>query len=124
MSPVCSATVCCPHSVVPRGSDPSDSCVGLDLLVIRMASVGGDVVEAAEPEPELEDAQEAAAVAKCQRLAAMVAQESGVAVGSPPEPVQCVVRLIVGFPGYQGGQGFGVNEWVSLIAKQITKLVL
>jgi hypothetical protein len=32
-----------------------------------------------------------------------------VAVGSPPEPVQCVVRLIVGFPGYQGGQGFGVR---------------
>eukprot|EP01046_Picozoa_sp_COSAG06_P072380 COSAG06_NODE_21155_length_768_cov_2.029940_1_plen_137_part_01 len=48
-------------------------------------------------------------MAQCQRLAAMVAQESGVAVGSPPEPVQCVVRLIVGFPGYQGGQRFGVR---------------
>jgi hypothetical protein len=39
----------------------------------------------------------------------MVAQESGAAVGSHPEPVQCVVRLIVGFPGYLGGQGFGVR---------------
>ena len=61
----------------------------------------------AEPEPELEDAQEAAAVAQCQRLAAMVAQESG--AGSPPAPLQCVVRLIVGCPGYQGGQGFGAR---------------
>ena len=111
------------------GYTPAFSFGGLRLwwavISCESASVGaGDVVEAAEPEPELEDAQEAAAVAQCQRLAAMVAQESGVAVGSPPEPVQCVVRLIVGFPGYQGGQGFGVNEWVSLIAKQITKLVL
>jgi hypothetical protein len=37
----------------------------------------GDVVEATEPEPELEDAQEVGVVAQCQRLAAMEAQESG-----------------------------------------------
>ena len=46
-------------------------------------------------------------VAQRQRLATMEAQESG--AGSPPAPVQCVVRLIVGFPGYQGGQGFGAR---------------
>eukprot|EP01046_Picozoa_sp_COSAG06_P029628 COSAG06_NODE_2759_length_6331_cov_12.176508_7_plen_78_part_01 len=46
-------------------------------------------------------------MAQCQRLAAMMAQESG--VGSSPALVQCVVRLIVGFPGYQGGQGFGAR---------------
>ena len=37
----------------------------------------------------------------------MMAQESG--AGSSPALVQCVVRLIVGFPGYQGGQGFGAR---------------
>ena len=68
------------------------------VIPCELASVGaGDVVEAAEPEPELEDAQGAAAVAQCQRLAAMVAQESG--AGSSPALVQCVIRLIVGFPG-------------------------
>ena len=78
------------------------------IFPCESASVGaGDVVEATEPEPELEDAQEAAVVAQHQRLAAMEAQESG--AGSPPAPVQCVVRLIVGFPGYQGGQGFGAR---------------
>eukprot|EP01046_Picozoa_sp_COSAG06_P067915 COSAG06_NODE_17819_length_919_cov_5.081707_1_plen_225_part_10 len=90
--------------------------VDRDVCSTSHTSVGaGDVVEAAEPEPELEDAQEAAAVAQCQRLAAMVAQESG--AGSPPAPVQCVVRLIVGFPGYQGGQGFGARgfSFASLI---------
>ena len=78
------------------------------IFPCESASVGaGDVVGATEPEPELEDAQEAAVVAQHQRLAAMEAQESG--AGSPPAPVQCVVRLIVGFPGYQGGQGFGAR---------------
>eukprot|EP01046_Picozoa_sp_COSAG06_P012946 COSAG06_NODE_774_length_12424_cov_35.268014_3_plen_192_part_00 len=78
------------------------------IFPCESASVGaGDVVGATEPEPELEDAQEVAAVAQHQRLAAMEAQESG--AGSSPAPVQCVVRLIVGFPGYQGGQGFGAT---------------
>ena len=94
------------------GYTPAFSFGGLHLwwavIPCELASVGaGDVVEAAEPEPELEDAQGAAAVAQCQRLAAMMAQESG--AGSSPALVQCVVRLIVGFPGYQGGQGFGAR---------------
>jgi hypothetical protein len=65
------------------GYTPAFSFGGLHLwwavIPCESASVGaGDVVEAAEPEPELEDAQEAAAVAQCQRLAAMVGKSRAV----------------------------------------------